>query len=276
LVFYLLLLIKSLYLQPLILKTSSMKKIRRKIVFLFFMCFSLLTLNTTYSEAMYEKDTISTSDGDLIISFIGHASLMFEFKNLTIHIDPVMQEGDYSKMPKADLIIVTHEHFDHLDLTAIKHLTKAGTKLIVTNGCVHNTEYLSNADVMENGDKTSFKGIIIKAVPAYNIKHKRADGNPFHPKGQGNGYILSFGNTNVYVAGDTENIPEMKDLTDIDIAFLPMNLPYTMTPEMVAEAARVFKPKILYPYHYGNTNTRELVNLLKANPEIEVRIRDLK
>ncbi|MBN2214840.1 MAG: MBL fold metallo-hydrolase [Bacteroidales bacterium] len=225
---------------------------------------------------MYEKDTISTSDGDLIISFIGHASLIFEFKNLTIHIDPVMQEGDYSKMPKADLIVITHEHSDHFDLTAIKHLTKKETKLIVTGECVHSTEYLSNAEILKNGDKTTYNGIRVEAVPAYNIKHKRHDGNPFHPKGSGNGYILTFGDKKVYIAGDTENIPEMKALTGIDIAFLPMNLPYTMTPEMVADAARTFKPKILYPYHYGNTNTRDLINLLKDNPETEIRIRDLK
>jgi L-ascorbate metabolism protein UlaG (beta-lactamase superfamily) len=240
------------------------------------MCFSLLTLSITNSKAMYEKDTISTSDGNLIISFIGHASLMFEFKNLIIHIDPVMQEGDYSRMPKADLIIITHQHSDHFDLTAIKHLTKKETKLIVTSECLHSTEYLSNAEVMKNGDKTSFEGINIIAVPAYNIKHKRPDGNPFHPRGQGNGYILTFGDKNLYIAGDTENIPEMKALEGIDIAFLPMNLPYTMTPEMVADAAKAFKPKILYPYHYGNTKTLELVNLLRSNPEIEVRIRDLK
>ncbi len=253
-----------------------MKKIHRKVVFLIFVCFSLLILNTTYSKAMYEKDTISTTDGNLIISFIGHGSLMFEFKNLIIHVDPVMQEGDYSKMPKADLIIITHQHYDHFDLTAIKHLTKKETRLVVTPECVHSTEYLSNAEVLKNGEKTSVYGIHIRAVPAYNIKHKRPDGNPFHPKGEGNGYIITFGDKNVYVAGDTENIPEMKALTGIDIAFLPMNLPYTMTPEMVADAAQAFKPKILYPYHYGNTNTQELINLLAGNDEIEVRIRDLE
>ena len=225
---------------------------------------------------MFEKDTISTSQGNLIISFIGHGSLMFEFNDLIIHVDPVMQEADYAKMPKADLVIVTHEHYDHFDLNAIKHLTKKETKLVVTSECVHSTEYLSNAEVLKNGEKTLVCGINIKAVPAYNIKHKRPDGNPFHPKGAGNGYILTFGDKNVYVAGDTENIPEMKTLTNIDIAFLPMNLPYTMTPEMVADAAKAFKPKILYPYHYGNTNTQELINLLKNNTEIEVRIRDLE
>ena len=179
-------------------------------------------------------------------------------------------------MPKADLIIVTHQHYDHFDLNAIKNLTKKETKLVVANECVLSTEYLANEEVLKNGEKTSIYGINIKAVPAYNIRNKRPDGNPFHPKGVGNGYILTFGDKNVYVAGDTENIPEMKALTDIDIAFLPMNLPYTMTPEMVADAAKAFKPKILYPYHFGNTNTQELINLLRNNTEIEVRIRDLE
>ncbi len=253
-----------------------MKKVHRAVVFLIFISISLLIINTKYSKAMYDKDTISTSEGDLIISFIGHGSLMFEFKNLVIHVDPVMQEADYTKMPKADLILISHQHYDHFDLNAIKHLTKKETILVVTGECVHSTEYLSDAEVLANGEKTTVYGINIKAVPAYNIKHKRPDGNPFHPKGEGNGYIMTFGDKNVYVAGDTENIPEMKTLTNIDIAFLPMNLPYTMTPEMVADAAKAFKPKVLYPYHYGNTNTQELINLLRDHTEIEVRIRDLQ
>ena len=116
----------------------------------------------------------------------------------------------------------------------------------------------------------------VEAVPAYNLEHKRPDGKPFHPKGEGNGYVLTFGGKRVYVAGDTENIPEMEALRDIDIAFLPMNLPYTMTPEMVAAAARAFKPKVLYPYHYGDTDPQKLVDLLKDLPAVEVRVRDLR
>jgi len=118
-------------------------------------------------------------------------------------------------------------------------------------------------------------GLKIEAVPAYNIVHMRRENMPYHPKGDGNGYIITFGNKRVYVAGDTENIPEMKALKDIDIAFLPMNLPYTMSPEMVADAAKAFKPKILYPYHYGRTDTSKIVKLMKGVKGIEVRIRDL-
>jgi len=129
---------------------------------------------------------------------------------------------------------------------------------------------------MANGDTRTVLGLPIQAVPAYNIAHKRPDGNPFHPKGSGNGYIVTFGDKRVYIAGDTENTPEMKALKAIDVAFLPMNLPYTMTPEMVADAARAFRPKILYPYHYGETDTSQLVTLLQGEKGIEVRIRRMR
>lgn len=129
---------------------------------------------------------------------------------------------------------------------------------------------------MKNNEVKTVKGLPIEAVPAYNIVHMRSPGNPFHPKGVGNGYVITFNDTKVYVAADTENIPEMKELSGIDVAFLPMNLPYTMTPEMVADAARMFNPKILYPYHFGETDTSKLVDLLKDDKEIEVRIRDMQ
>jgi L-ascorbate metabolism protein UlaG (beta-lactamase superfamily) len=129
---------------------------------------------------------------------------------------------------------------------------------------------------MRNGDVETIDGLKIEAVPAYNIVHERSSGNPYHPKGRGNGYIITFGDKRVYVAGDTENTPEMKSLKNIDVAFLPMNIPFTMTPEMVADAAKAFEPKILYPYHYGQTNPQELVKLLKDSKNIEVRVRDMR
>ncbi|MFC2028775.1 MBL fold metallo-hydrolase, partial [Chloroflexota bacterium] len=130
--------------------------------------------------------------------------------------------------------------------------------------------------VMKNGDVHEEFGIRFEAVPAYNLVHEREKGQPFHPRGAGNGYVLTVGNIRVYIGGDTEDVPELADLKDIDIAFLPMNLPYTMTPAMVAKAALSFKPRILYPYHYGQTSTDELVELLKVEPGMEVRIRSMK
>jgi len=223
----------------------------------------------------FEMDTLKTSMGELKITFIGHGTLMFEWAGKVVHLDPWAQAAprvDYAKMPKADLILVTHEHFDHLDPDAIRKVKKETTTVICNRA---SASKIPGSVVMAAGDTQTVCGIRIEAVPAYNIVHMRAPGQPFHPKGMGNGYILSFGDTRVYVAGDTENTPEMKALKDIDVAFLPMNLPYTMTPEMVADAAKTFRPKVLYPYHYGDTDPKKLVDLLKGSG-IEVRIRSLK
>jgi len=224
------------------------------------------------AQEKFETDTIKSSAGDLKITFIGHGTLMFTFGGKIIHVDPYSDVGDYSKLPKADIILLTHEHRDHLDLKALNLVRTEKTLVVLTSTCAKQVE---GGMVMNNGDVKTIEGLKIEAFPAYNIVHKRDDGQPFHPKGIGNGYIITFGDKRVYVAGDTENIPEMKGLKEIDIAFLPMNLPYTMTPEMVADAARTFNPKILYPYHYGETDTSRLLSLLKDS-KIEIRIRKMK
>lgn len=227
-------------------------------------------------RAQYESDKLTTSKGELEMFFIGHGTLMFKFNDLVIHIDPVSREADYTSLPDADLILVTHEHGDHLDMNAIAHIMKEDTRVVMTERCLNQLEDFQ-ANVFRNGDGGTFHGIEVRAIPAYNMVHERSAGNPYHPKGAGNGYILSFGNTRVLIGGDTENIPEYKDLgMDIDVAFLPMNLPYTMTPEMVADAALTLRPKILYPYHFGETDPQELVRLLQDEKDIEVRVRDLQ
>jgi L-ascorbate metabolism protein UlaG (beta-lactamase superfamily) len=228
---------------------------------------------SAFAQKEFETDIIKTSAGDLKITFIGHGTLMFNFGGKVIHVDPYSTQADYSILPKADLILVTHEHRDHLDLKALNTVRTEKTVVVLTETCA---KQLQGGIVMMNGDVKTVEGFKIEAVPAYNIVHKRDTGQPIHPMGVGNGYIITFGDKRVYVAGDTENIPEMKGLKDIDIAFLPMNLPYTMTPEMVVEAAKAFKPKILYPYHFGETDTSKVVNLLKGTPEIKVRIRNMK
>jgi L-ascorbate metabolism protein UlaG (beta-lactamase superfamily) len=240
----------------------------------------LLTLATALSVSAaqaggtvkFESDTIKTSKGDLVLTFIGHATLMLKAGNVVIHVDPWTKFTDYKDMPKADIILVTHEHGDHLDTKAIAQLSGDGTEVILNAAA---REKLGSGTVIANGGSTEFHGLHIDAVPAYNIKHKRDGGEPFHPKGVGNGYVITFGDTRVYIGGDTEDIPEMKALKDIDIAFLPMNLPYTMTPQMVASAVAMFTPKIVYPYHYGETNPQELVKLLEGS-ETEVRVRKLQ
>ena len=168
-----------------------------------------------------------------------------------IHVDPYSRLADYEKLPKADVILVTHSHGDHFDPKAIAAARKEGTAVVLTEKAAGE---MPGGIVMKNGEARTVAGIRIEAVPAYNIVHKRPTGEPFHPRGEGNGYVLSFGATRVYVAGDTEDIPEMKELKDIAIAFLPMNLPYTMSREMAALAAKAFRPKMLYPYHYGETD----------------------
>jgi L-ascorbate metabolism protein UlaG (beta-lactamase superfamily) len=225
-----------------------------------------------YSQEPPEFDKINTSAGIVEMHFIGHGSLMFKVNGFVIYIDPVRSSGNYDFLPKADLILVTHEHGDHLDVKLIEDLKKEGTLLF----CNQNSKLkVPWAMAMKADDRQEINNIIIEAVPAYNIVNESTMGHPFHPKGVGIGYILTIGGKRFYIAGDTENTPEMKSLRNIDVAFLPMNLPYTMTPAMVADAALAFKPKILYPYHFGDTDTNEIIKLLK-DTDISVRIRKLK
>lgn len=238
-----------------------------------FLVFGIFGAGLADAAELFEKDVFKTSAGNLEITFIGHGSLMMKFGGKVIHIDPYIKLADYTKLPKADLVFITHEHQDHLDLVAMQQVTTAKTSVVLTAKCA---EKMPDGIIMKNGDIRKIEGITVEAVPAYNIVHKRDDGQPYHPKGIGNGYVLTFGDKRIYIAGDTENIPEMSLLKRIDIAFLPMNLPYTMTPEMVADAAGSFQPKVLYPYHFGETETARLVTLMKKNRDIEVRIRRMK
>ena len=215
------------------------------------------------TQGKLQTDILKTSGGDLQITCIRHATLMFAYAGKVIHIDPISIYADYSTLPKADLILITHEHIDHLDPKAIRAISKAATAVIVNPGA---SKALPDATVVKNGETKTVAGVKIEAVPAY---------NSYHPKGNGNGYVLTFGDKRVYVAGDTENIPELKALKDIDVAFLPMSLPFTMSPEQVADLAKAIHPKVLYPYHTRETNAAVLTNLLKDEQAIEVRIRDM-
>ena len=235
--------------------------------------FCLVAPQRGSAQEKFAEDIIGTSTGDLKITFISHGTLMFTFGGQVIHVDPVRRAADYTRLPKADLILVTHEHGDHFDPEAIKTLRHDQTTLILTETCARQ---VNGGTVLHNGEIKTIGGLQIEAVPTYNLVHMRAEGQPYHAKGIGNGYVITFGDRRVYVAGDTENTPEMKQLKGIDIAFLPMNLPYTMTPEMVADAAKTFRPKILYPYHFGNTDTAELLDLMKGEKGIEIRLREMR
>lgn len=231
-----------------------------------------MALSSSFSIAgSFEKDIIETASGGLEITFIGHGSLMMKHGGKVIHIDPYGTLTDYGKLPKADLVLITHEHGDHLDPGALAKIRTPDT-VVAANAASVNIAGVA----IKNGDVQTIMGFRIEAVPAYNLVNMRANGQPYHPKGNGNGYVITFADKRIYVAGDTEDTPEMKALKNIDCAFLPVNLPYTMSPEMAADAAKAFKPKILYPYHFGDTDASRLVTLLKDSPGIEVRIRRMK
>jgi L-ascorbate metabolism protein UlaG (beta-lactamase superfamily) len=236
------------------------------------LCVAVVAFHTTAYGASPERDTIETSAGKLVFTFQGHATFMMQVAGRTIQVDPVSQYGNYSLLPKADIILITHHHGDHCDARAVELTRKPGALVVATKLCAPS---IPDFMPMANGSTTEVDGITISAVPAYNLVHRAEGGGVYHPKGEGNGYVVTVGKTKIYIAGDTENTPEMKALRNIDIAFLPMNLPYTMTPAMVADAAKAFKPKILYPYHYGKTDVNELLKLMKGQKGIEVRVRNM-
>ena len=224
------------------------------------------------NQQSYEVDTFKTKSGKTIrFHALVHASIRVEYDGKEIEIDPVTKLGnrtvDFTAMPKADYIFVTHEHQDHFDREALKILTAQQTSLVTNKRCA---DMLGSGKVMANGDKLQLADdITVEAVPAYNITEGRQQ---YHPKGRDNGYILTIDGLRIYIAGDTEDIPEMASVSDIDIAFLPCNQPFTMTTDQLVRAARIVKPKVLFPYHYGQTDVSKLPSQLQGDG-IDVRIR---
>jgi L-ascorbate metabolism protein UlaG (beta-lactamase superfamily) len=206
-------------------------------------------------------------EGDIRITPITHASLQIEYGGKVIHVDPT-SPGDYSATKQADLVLITDIHPDHLDPAAIARVRKAGTPVVAPAAAA---EKIESPTVIANGETKTVAGVRIEAVPMYNLQRGPAAGQLFHPKGRGNGYILTLGAKRVYIAGDTECTPEMRALKDIDIAFIPMNLPYTMPPSEAAECVKAFKPKVVYPYHYRGQNPEEFKAALTGEP-VEVRL----
>jgi len=219
----------------------------------------------------YEVDVFKTKSGKTVkFHALMHSCIRIQYDGKEIEIDPVAKlrerTVDFAAMPKADYLFVTHEHFDHYDSTTIALLTKEQTQLVLNQRCA---DMYGSGIVMANGQSLTFDDIKVEAVPAYNITEGRQQ---FHPKGRDNGYILTLDGLRIYIAGDTEDIPEMANIKDIDIAFLPCNQPYTMTPEQLVRAAKVIKPKVLFPYHYGQTDVSTIPQQLQGEG-IDVRIR---
>ena len=232
---------------------------------------AVLGLTTACGQKNYEVDEFTTKNGKTVkFHALMHACIRIEFDGKEIQIDPVQKLGnrtvDYTAMPKADYIFVTHEHGDHYDANAIKLLSADKTQLVMNKRCA---DMYGTGRVMVNGDKLQLADVSVEAVPAYNITEGHTQ---FHPKGRDNGYILTIDGLRVYIAGDTEDIPEMSQIKDIDIAFLPCNQPYTMTPEQLIRAAKVINPKVLFPYHYAQTNLSSIPAQLEGT-DIDVRIR---
>ena len=222
---------------------------------------------------LYEVERFWTSAGKPVeITLIKHGSLEIAYQGLSIQIDPVAGYGrhtDYAaEFPKADVILVTHEHPDHLEEATLSVLSGETTTLILNET---SRSRIGRGLAIHNGESMSLPdGILLEAVPAYNTTPGR---EMFHPKGNGNGYVLTLDGFRIYVAGDTEDVPEMAGLKDIDVAFLPVNQPYTMTPEQCIAAARVIRPRVLIPYHYSQS---DISGIPAALPDIDVRIRQLQ
>ena len=235
--------------------------------------FTLFAKADSTAATSSQTDSFETPNGKTVtFTCIKHATLRIQYDGLEIQIDPVGKglkpQTDYAQFPKADIVLVTHEHFDHFDRDAIAVLRKE-TTAIYANPAVQGM--LGYGTALGNGESAKVReDVTIDAVPAYNTTPGR---EKFHPKGRDNGYVLTLGGLRVYIAGDTEDIPEMASLKDIDIAFLPCNQPYTMTPEQAASAARTIQPKVLFPYHYSETPIQKVADLLDGSG-IDVRIRN--
>jgi L-ascorbate metabolism protein UlaG (beta-lactamase superfamily) len=217
-------------------------------------------------------DAIKTSRGDLVIHPVNHASFVMAWQGKTVYVDPVGGGERYAQLPRPDVVFITDIHGDHMHPDTLNALVTPGTK-IVAPAAVRDAlpEPLKpRISVLANGEKTTVDGVAAEAVPMYNTTPERAQ---YHTKGRGNGYVLTFGDKRVYIAGDTEPTPEMLALTNIDVAFIPMNLPYTMTVQQAAEAVRKFRPKIVYPYHSRGSDVNEFARLVGSDSGIDVRIR---
>ncbi len=232
---------------------------------------SLLLLVAIISPAFgaAEPQTFPTSAGAVKITPLNHASTLIEAGGKVIYLDPA-KPVDFSARPKADLIIITDIHGDHMDPDSIKVVSKGDTEIFAPPAVV---QTVTTAKPIANSEKKTWGSWTIEAIPAYNIKRGPAPGKLFHDKGRGNGYVLTYGGKRFYFSGDTEGVPEMRALKNIDVAFVCMNLPYTMPPEEAADAVKAFHPKTVIPYHYRGSDLSVFQKALEGTG-IEVRLLD--
>ena len=222
-----------------------------------------------YSTNQYlPTDTVKTSKGDLEIQIIGHCFFYFRFNKINIYVDPLSNLGDISQRPKADIILITHDHRDHLNVDAIKTLSKPGTKILISKSCISK---IKCGQVLENNMQVIINDIYIKAVPAYNTVHLRPDNIPYHIKGEGNGYFLVFGDKTVYISGDTEYIDEMRFFMKPDIAFITVMMPFTMDEDMCLKSVKKLTPKIVYLLSFNIDKESLKARIHEALPTISIR-----
>jgi len=225
------------------------------------------------AERGLDGDRIPAKDGDLIIHPINHATFILSWKDKTLCIDPVGGGKRFDGLPKPDVILVTDIHGDHLNVETLEAVADAKTAIVAPPAVAEKLpeKLRSQTTVLANGEMKSISGVSVEAIPMYNLTKERLS---FHTQGRGNGYVITLGDKRVYVSGDTEDIPEMRSLKNIDVAFVCMNLPYTMTVDQAASAVREFKPKIVYPYHYRGSDTQNFKKLVGQDAGVDVRLRD--
>jgi L-ascorbate metabolism protein UlaG (beta-lactamase superfamily) len=228
---------------------------------------SLIAQRLLAYPAADAAQVFSSSAGAVKITPLNHASTLIEAGGKTIYLDPA-KPVKFSRLPKADLILITDIHPDHMDLDSIKEVSKAGTDILAPPAVV---QTVTSAQPIGNGETKTWQNWTIEAIPAYNLQRGPEPGKLFHDKGRGNGYVLTYGGKRFYFSGDTEGVPEMRALKNIDVAFVCMNLPYTMPPEEAAEAVKAFHPKIVIPYHYRGSNLKVFQKALEGTG-IEVRL----
>lgn len=250
----------------------------KKLSFKILICVVFLSISACQSKSVspsegnMPEDVISTNLGDLVIHPIKHASLVLQLGKTVIYIDPVGGTESYEGLPRATMVLLTDTHPDHLNLDTLKAVMTDSTDMVIPESASEPiSSYRQKMTILKNGEKSEMGEIVVEALPMYNLTEERLR---FHPKGRGNGYLIILAGKRIYISGDTEDIPEMRQLKNIDLAFVCMNLPYTMDVMQAASAVLEFKPKVVYPYHYRGQDLALFKKIVRKNKNIEVRLRN--